>query len=399
MRKWIIGAAVLAVAVPLTFKLVEPVLVHGSGWAALPASIPVTSSYVQNAKWLQAANRARAALLAGREVLQAPALSVAVSHSGELVWRGVVGHADLEAVTPATFETQFRIGSTSKAVTAVAVGTLIDQGRLKLDAPIQTYVPAYPKQEWPVTISQVMSHRAGIRDYGLCLCFPVWEHLNRRHFETVAAEVGLVASSPLLFRPGTDFGYTSLGYNLVGAAVEGASSQRFGDYLESAVFKPLGMRRTMLDSTKPIMNPPPFYEVQGGQYKRAFAVDNSIRWPSGGILSTPSDMVKLGNAMLDDRLLTPQTRRLLITVPAGGGGSAGARMYALGWRHSAWSLHGGELKVDSYHHNGTAVGSTSVLVVLPQYDITVSVMMNKGTENIDGLAAVTDRILEAFIPS
>lgn len=399
MRKWIIGAAATAVALLLLFKLFEPVFVHTFGWAALPATAPIIASDVQDRNWEHASSRAQTALVAGREELEAPALSAAMSVNGELVWRAVAGHADLDAATPATFDTAFRIGSTSKAVTAIAAGTLVDQGRLDLDQPIQTYVPAYPLKQRPATVAQVMSHRAGIRDYGLCLCFPVWEHLNRRHFESVADEVRLIAGSSLLFEPGSKFAYSSLGYNLVGAAIEGASGRPFSDYLESAVFQPLGMERTVLDSIEPVTAPAPFYEVQDGQYKRAFAVDNSIGWPSGGLLSTPSDMVKLGNAMLDDRLLTAATQQWLVEVPASGGASAGARMYALGWRHSPWSLHGGKLTVDSYHHNGTAVGSTSVLVVLPRYRMVVSVMMNKGTDSISEITAVTDRILEAFIRS
>ena len=136
----------------------------------------------------------------------------------------------------------------SKAVTAVAAGTLIAPGKLDIDRPIQDYVPGYPRQRWPVTLGQVMSHRAGIRDYGLCACFPVWEHESRRHFADVNAEVAIVSTSPLLFQPGTDFSYTSLGYNLTGAAIEHASGQPFGVYVDKAVLAPLGMHHTRLDA-------------------------------------------------------------------------------------------------------------------------------------------------------
>jgi len=238
-----------------------------------------------------------------------------------------------------------------------------------------------------------MSHRAGIRNYGLCLCFPVWEHLNQRQFASMDEQAALVAKSNLLFKPGTDFAYTSLGFNLAGVAIEQASGQSFGAYMSQAVFLPLGMNSTSLSEG----GAAGFYEAEGGRYKPAYKVDNSIRWPSGGFVSTPSDMVKLGSAMLDERLLSKQTRQLLVTVPQAGRTESG-KVYAYGWRHSDWLLHEGRVNLDSYHHAGTAVGSTSILVIFPEKGIVLSLMMNKGGEDVADLSTVADRILEGFMP-
>ncbi len=391
----IVVGMLLVAAIPLAFKLFEPVFTHESGWSALPVTMPLTEQVQGDARMAPAAVGARAALVDAHRTLDAPAMSAAVAIDGQLVWRAVTGLADVEQRHAANHDTRFRIGSTSKAVTAVALGTLIDQGKIDVDRPIQAYVKRFPTKQWPVTLAQVMSHRAGIRDYGLCLCFPVWEHLNRRHFVSVDDAVSLVADDPLAFRPGSDFRYTSLGYNLTGTAIETASGQRFDRYLDSAVFMPLGMTRSAVGETNDTSIG--FYETRNGTFKRAFTVDNSIRQPSGGMMSTPTDMVRLGNAMLDDRLLSLATRNLLLTVPAGGGGTPGARMYALGWRNSEWHLFDGRVTTRAYHHAGTAVGSTSVLIVLPEHRMVISIMMNKGVDSADGLFAAADRILEAFI--
>lgn len=370
----------------LSFKLFEPVFTYKSGWDPLPNEASLTGETVAP-EWAKQSAVAGQALKSGREKMNAPALSAALSIDGKLVWRGAVGLADVERKLKADFDTRFRIGSTSKAVTAAGVGVLIDRGGLRLDQPIA----GFPH---PVTLGQVMSHRAGIRNYGLCPCFPIWEHKNRRHFRNINEQVAVVKDSPLLFKPGTDFAYTSLGFNLAGAAIEQASGQPFGAYMSQAVFQPLGMNRTSLNEA----DAAGFYETEPGRYKRAFAVDNSIRWPSGGIVSTPSDMVALGNAMIDDRLLTAATRSLLVSVPVEGRTEDG-RTYAYGWRHGDWTLFDGKLKLDSYHHNGTAVGSTSVFVILPEKRIVLSIMMNKGGENTDDISVVADQILEAFIVS
>ncbi len=370
----------------LAFKLFEPVITYRSGWAALPAKAPAVSQ-VPDTAWANQGKAAQAALMAGREKIGAPALSAAVSIDGQLVWRGAVGLSDVEADIPAGFDTRFRLGSTSKAVTSVGVGVLLDQGKLDLDQAI----PNFPQR---VTLGQVMSHRAGIRDYGLCLCFPIWEHENRRHFAGIDEEMAIVAKSPLRFKPGSDFAYTSLGYNLTGAAIEKASGQTYTAYMAKAVFAPLHMKDTGFDER----GAAGFYETGGGQYKRAFQVDNSIRLPSGGIVSTPTDMLAIGNAMLDDRLLSARTRALLVTVPSQGR-TPGGRIYAYGWRHGNWLIYDGKLTLDSYTHAGTAVGSTSVFVVLPERHLVLSLMMNKGGEDVDDLSAVADQILQAYIPS
>lgn len=401
-RRWggiAILLGVLAVAVPLGYKLFEPVFVYRLDWSTLPEGAYPVQSEIVDQHYGEQARAAQTALESAREELQAPALSAAISINGEIVWRSVVGYADVEALQPADLSTRFRLGSTSKAITAVAVGTLLDQQRLDLDAPIQNYVPRFPEQRWPVTLRQVMSHRAGLRDYGMCFCFPAWEHLNQRRFANVDAEVDLVAGAPLLFQPDTSFAYTSLGYNLAGAAVERASGEEFGAYLQRAVFAPLGMTQSGLDSLPGAeTDRAAFYEVENGSYKRAFPVDNSIRWPSGGILSTPTDMARLGAAMLDDRLLSATTRAMLVTPPEGGRDARGGASYALGWRTGEWTLYDGELTTIAHHHAGTAVGSSSVFVVFPEYGMVISLMMNKGGTSVDTLMIATDQIAQAFIP-
>lgn len=385
-RIWLlVGLAVLGLTGILGYKLFEPVFTHNSGWADLPKATDAVGETLDT-RWTEQGAAADMALMAGLKETGAPALSAALSINGELVWRGAAGFADVGGSKPADFDTRFRLGSTSKALTSVGVGVLIDQGKLNLDQAI----PNFPHK---VTLGQVMSHRAGIRDYGMCLCFPVWEHQNRRQFASIDEQVAFVAPSKLLFKPGADFAYTSLGFNLAGSAIEKAAGQTFGTYMSQAVFRPLGMTSTSLNERGAAS----FYETEAGRYKPAFKVDNSIRWPSGGFVSMPSDMVKLGSAMLDERLLSNKTRQLLVTVPQAGRTESG-KSYAYGWRHSDWTIHDGRVSLDSYHHNGTAVGSTSVLVIFPDKRIVLSIMMNKGGENVDDLSLVADRILESFIP-
>lgn len=399
----------------LIFRLFEPVFVWSSGWKPLPAvtarlAPPDESDSSQgpgrtsanaflDADWSALGETVDARLREARTALGAPAISAAVSVGGKRVWAEATGLADVESRTDATLHSSFRLGSTSKAVTSVAVGTLLDDQRLDLDLPVRHYVPDLAPPLATITTRQAMSHTAGVRDYGLCWCFPVWEHLNRRSFPSLRDALRVFETDPLRFPPGQDFAYSSFGFNVAGAVLEGAAAAPFLDYLERAVFEPLEMVDSGGDfAQRSVSQRVSFYETQEGRYKPAQPVDNSIRWPSGGLLSTPSDMVALGGAMLSDRLLTAATREVLLTPQPLADGRENPQGYALGWRVAAdKKLFDGRVTTRILSHHGTAVGSTSYFAALPDFDLVISVMMNKGLESVDSLTPHATALAEIFV--
>src|SRR5262249_41691359 len=100
-----------------------------------------------------------------RQALQLPGVSVAIAMGGALVYAKGFGLADLENRRVVTPESRFRTASVAKPITATAVMQLAEAGRLDLDAPIQTYCPAFPQKPWPVTARQLLGHLAGVRHY------------------------------------------------------------------------------------------------------------------------------------------------------------------------------------------------------------------------------------------
>jgi CubicO group peptidase (beta-lactamase class C family) len=96
---------------------------------------------------------------------ETPGISVAVMAQGRLAFSEGVGFADLENLVPATGSTVYSIGSVSKALTAVAVLQLVEQGKVRLEEPIQKYVPSFPDKGSPITIRHIMTHTSGIRHY------------------------------------------------------------------------------------------------------------------------------------------------------------------------------------------------------------------------------------------
>src|SRR6266513_4118909 len=271
-------------------------------------------------------------LVCERLATRIPGEQVAVAVNGRLVWSEGFGYADAERQRPVTRETQFRIGSVSKPLTAAAVGLLYEQGKLDLDAPVQRYVPSFPDKGHPITTRLLAGHLAGIRHYRDREFF-----LNRR-FATVRDGLTIFQDDSLLFPPGTRFSYSSSAWNLVSAVVEGASGEDFLRYLAAHVFRPLGLTHTAPDRADSLIpGRTQFYDRDTvGGYRVAPAVDNSYKWAGGGFVSTAEDLVKFGSALLEPGFLKRETLELLFTSQHTSGGEETG--YGIGWfvRPAAW---------------------------------------------------------------
>src|SRR5690606_40545333 len=192
---------------------------------------------------------------------------------GERIWTGVAGFADLASSKPATASTVFRIGSSSKAVTSVAMGVLLAERSVDLDAPVSRYLPDLAEPLSSVTTRQAMSHTAGVREYGVCPCFPIWEYYSTKHYDSQREALQPFERSDLLFPPGEGFSYSSYGYNLAGAVIESVSGLAFGRFLRARVFDPLDMQSTHAADGHSLPETATFYELRAGLYRKRFDID------------------------------------------------------------------------------------------------------------------------------
>lgn len=298
--------------------------------------------------WAAAAARAHA-IACERLAPGIPGFAVAVAVDGRIVWSEAFGYADLEAQRPATPATQFRIGSVSKPLTAAAVAQLYEAGKLDLDAPVQRYVPSFPEKGAPITTRLVAGHLAGLRHY------QGDEFVLNRRFATVTEGLSIFKDDPLLFPPGTRYSYSTYGWNLISAVVEGASEEEFLAYMSRHVFKPLGMTATAPDKNDSLIpNRTRFYERRaGGEFVLAPVVDNSYKWAGGGFLSTAEDLVRFGSAHLAPGFLKAATLELLFTAQQTNAGQRAS--YGIGWVVARDSLG----HRYAYHGGGSVGGTTA----------------------------------------
>lgn len=298
-----------------------------------------------------------------------PGMAVAVAVNGKLVWAEGFGFADLEQCVPATPLTKFRIGSVSKPLTSVGVAVLAEQKKLDLDAPIQRYVPSFPDKGYVITTRQLLGHLGGIpRDV------PAEnDRANEHPYHSVAESLKWFNNEPLVAPPETKFFYSTYGYVLASAAIEGASGQDFLSFMHNKVFAPLGMTDTLADENDKIVSNRArwYFQTSDGSYRNSPHVDLSYKWAGAGFLSTVEDLARFGVALLEPGFLKAET---LETIFASQQTKSGTKTnYGLGWEIHRDEEDKAELR---YEHTGGVPGSSALLVIYPKQKVVVAWLLN-----------------------
>jgi serine beta-lactamase-like protein LACTB len=371
MKKLII-CLVVAILCLLCYFLLQPIFIYNFGWNPFSVNHKSRNEVIYDSSFANSILQAQQ-FIEDSITLKTPALSVAVGIDGKLVWDSSTGLANIDEKIATTPNTAFRIGSTSKAVTSIGLGILLEQGKLSLDDTIHSSII-----DKSITIKQLASHTSGIRNYGMCFCFPVWEYYNNDEYASIEAAVKVFNDDPLLFEPGTDFSYSSYNFTALSAAMEQAAGADFTAFMENNVFHKAGMTNTSFDKQFVNVDKAEFYDIQTNIYKKSFEVDNSNKWAGGGMLSTPSDLVRLGNAILTGSIIKPETFNALTTPVKLANGEVNEQNYALGWRVHEFDMLDKKVKV--VHHGGTATGSTALWIIVPEYNLTAALMINRSVE-------------------
>ena len=225
----------------------------------------------------------------------------------DCTWVAAFGLADLENRVPASVRSAYRYASVQKSMTALAILQLAEQGVIDLDAEIQRYVPYFPRKPWPVTVRQLLGHLSGIPHY---VNRAVEQHITR-HMTTREA-VAIFAGFDLVAEPGSRYSYSSYGYNLLGAAIEGASGMPYGDYMQANVWGPLGMSSVQLDD--PIALIPRRvrgYQLLDSAIVNSEFIDVSSRFAAGGTRGTVPDLLRFIRGVQEARVASAPTLGLM----------------------------------------------------------------------------------------
>ncbi|KAL2010807.1 hypothetical protein VTN00DRAFT_3525 [Thermoascus crustaceus] len=318
-------------------------------------------------------------------------------------------------------DTVYRVGSMSKAYTALAVLTLAD--KIRMTDPVTKYVPelrdlykgqkdksAVTTVDWDeVTIEALMSHLADIgtqmgltdlgnqpvdwtRKYGFpplnsseisgCGGWPGMRACTRKDF---FAKFG---QRHPVYAPFTTPVYANMGFVILGFVIESVTNQTYEQYLEQAVLKPLNLTRTGL---KPPTDDNVLESIWWGS-------DLGIENPSGGMYASTADLLAFGSGILNSRLLTPaQTRRWLkpLTHTSSLGISVGAP-----WEIArAVNVTLDNRTIDIYTKSGNIGAYVGVMVLIPDYDLVLSLVTCGSQTGFDVVYAGLSKVIKALLPA
>ncbi|MBI1356737.1 MAG: serine hydrolase [Acidobacteria bacterium] len=313
----------------------------------------------------------------------APGLSAAIAIDGRVLWEKGFGLADVEHGVPARPDTRYRTASIAKPMTAVALMRQVELGRMDLDVRIQRYVPSFPEKRWPITVRQILGHLSGIRHY------QGEEFRSTAHYEHVADGLTVFQDDPLLFQPGEKYSYSTYGFNLLGAAVEGASGEEFVTTLTKTVLEPAAMWSTRTDAVEDIIP----HRARGyrmdaaGKLRNCDLADTSVKIPGGGLVSTAGDLTRFAMALQEGRLLEPETVEEMFTPQRTLDGKVSRA--GLSWMIAEKD---GMKRV---FHSGGQQGATTRLILLPERGVALAAMAN--LEGYSGLPELCEGVLEILL--
>lgn len=233
---------------------------------------------------------------------------VSVARDKHIIVKASGGYADRVGKAPITGTTRFTVGSLSKMFTAVAIGQLVDQGKVKFDDPVGKFFPDYPNQivREQVTVGMLLSHTAGMGDFLANRTPEMMKNGVKRAVEFMP----LYDKDSLQFEPGKGWAYSNAGFALAGAIVEQASGEDFADYLRKHVFAVAGMARSDPNNVPVSANSlvTPYTKVTAqGPSPDWHAAENDIGSPAGGAVSTADDLVRFADALREGKLVSQAT--------------------------------------------------------------------------------------------
>lgn len=289
------------------------------------------------------------------------------SVDGETVWQSTAGFADKKTNQKFETTTITRLASIAKPMTAIAVMQLVEQGLIDLDTPIQTYIPDYPKQEkTQITTRHLLSHTSGIDGYK-----DGREAQTTTQYASLYDALVIFKDRELLFEPGTRYNYTTYGYTVLGVIVEKVSGISFEEYMHKNIWGKAGMTNTGVEKYGQKKKGQSSFYHQNSRGKTKEGKENNLsnRIPGGGVYTTLEDMLKFGNAVINNTLVKESTMDLMrqhhsLEKEANG--------YGFGWFLYNPKPNEGAI----IGHSGEQTGSATQLVIVPGLKTVVVVLTN-----------------------
>jgi D-alanyl-D-alanine-carboxypeptidase/D-alanyl-D-alanine-endopeptidase len=284
-----------------------------------------------------------------------PSMSIALVRGDSIVWKAAFGYTNMRSRTPATTETLYSTGSSFKSVTATAVMQLVEQGKLKLDDPINRYLgesQVKDQSDKPVTFTHILSHWSGLKNGAETQ--PIWSRKLPKTLEAMTSSLYSIRA------PETKWEYNNFAYGTAGLLVQKISGQEYEQYIVEHVLKPLGAT-----TTHPVYPSPEMVERMALPYGAGGSLGKPEPvaqvhfdvYPAGDVYLTAEDMARYLAAQLNGgvfhgtRILSEESVREMHKPRFGGD-------YGFGF----WMVHDSASGHTLIHHGGAIPGHRAFLI-------------------------------------
>lgn len=299
--------------------------------------------------------------------------NVLIAQQGVVLYRNSFGYAQIEQKDTMRSESKFQLASLSKTFTAVAILKLYEEGKLKLEDSIQKFIPQFPYSG--IQIKSLLSHRSGLPNYAYVLTDSVRKRNPYPSNDDIVR--WYCAVKPKLYNtPNRNFSYSNTNYALLATIVEKVSGQKFEDYLQQAIFKPLGMKDTwLITSRNDSLN---LYRTVGYQYNRKLTKDNFDDVVGDkGIYSTMDDILRWYAGLSGGCVLRPETMKEAFTPRSFE--RHGIKNYGYGFR-----MHVNEATREPkyVYHTGWWKGYNTLMWFSPKNKFVIIILSNRYNRSI-----------------
>ena len=309
-----------------------------------------------------------------RESKKIPGMVVAIIKNGEVSRVVTSGVANLDLDVPVKRETVFEIGSMTKAFTAELIMMLEEAGKLSVDDKISKYIDNSPETWKDITIRHLLTHTSGIPNY-TSLKPELILSAKRMTYEEMFE---LVRDLKLEFAPGEKYSYCNTGYYLLGRIIERQSEKSFYDFLQEKILVPLEMKNTFPQRPRGVVKHRATGYMNFGVLPSMMPyIDPLGAFSAGNLVSTVDDMAKWDKALLEGRLLKPETREKMYNITRI---KDGISTYAFGWDVSELAGH------TARQHGGGTGGFSTYILRLPDDKLSVVVLSNLAMTDVASTA-------------
>jgi CubicO group peptidase (beta-lactamase class C family) len=313
--------------------------------------------------------------------------AVLIAKDGVSLFKKAYGYANRSFNIPNQIDTKFNLGSMNKMFTAVAIMQLVENGKIQLEANIIDYLPDYPNKNVAeqVTIHQLLTHTSGLGHFWT----EEFMRTSKDLYREIEDYVPLFVNDSLLFEPGSQFSYSNAGFMVLGLIIEEVTGESYCDYVREYIYKPAGMINTdAYENDYVVPNLAVGYtemQARPGEVKNNLFMHIVRGTPAGGGYSTVEDLLAFSNALMNDKLLSPEHTEMMMT---GKVRTAPHIMYAYGFRDRVENGH------HIVGHTGGFPGISGYLGIFTDLGYTVAVLSNFDSGYSDAVLYIEELLVD-----